>query len=147
MLPTITRSLLFAPSRSFIIMKIIKKKLAEKEEIFKPRAQTYSAHQQEPKPKEENKEEDEFDHEEKGYDFFSRQKEIELGKDFRKIREESKFIPEDVGRGGFDEVVYWSDNARSPDQILSMLKVFNRVEVPEVVQDEFRFQEFGSKVL
>ena len=51
---------------------------------------------------------------EPAYDFFSRQKEIELGKDFVKLKQTIKFIPEDVGKGGFDEVVYWSQNATTP---------------------------------
>lgn len=42
---------------------------------------------------------------------------MELNKDYRKIKEESGFIPEEIGKGGFDEVVYWSQNAKSLEQI------------------------------
>ena len=80
-------------------------------------------------------EEEESLHDEAGYDFFSRQREIELGKDFRKLKEQAKFIPEDVGKGGFDEVVYWSQNAQTPEQIFELIRVFNRVEIPDEVQD------------
>ncbi len=73
------------------------------------------------------------------YDFFSRQKEMELNKDYRKIRQQSIVIPKDVGKGGFDEVVYWSEFAKTPEQIVDLVKVFNRTPVPEEIEDKIRF--------
>lgn len=56
---------------------------------------------------------------------------MELNKDYRKIRQESQFIPQDIGKGGFDEVVYWSEFAKTPEQVLELVKVFNRFSMPE----------------
>ena len=47
---------------------------------------------------------------------------MELNKDYRKIRQESQFIP---------EVVYWSEFAKTPEQVLELVKVFNRFSMPE----------------
>jgi len=36
-----------------------------------------------------------------------------------------------VGKGGFDEVVYWSEFAKTPEQIVDLVKVFFFSLVPE----------------
>jgi len=63
-----------------------------------------------------------------------RQKDIELDRDFRKQHEKYKnTIPDDIGKSGFNELVYWSQNAQTPEQIADMVKKFNKCPSPKAV--------------
>lgn len=72
---------------------------------------------------------------------------MDMNKDFRKMKLESRIIPEDVGKGGFDEIVYWSQGAKTPEQIVDLVRAFNRVPYPKKIDDMFSFEEFGSRVI
>lgn len=43
--------------------------------------------------------------------------------------------------------MYWSEFAKTPEQVLDLVKVFNRFEMPEEIGDKVRFQSFGDRVM
>jgi len=56
--------------------------------------------------------------EDEEYNFFERRREIDTSFDFAKLRNQhSAFLPEDLGKGGLTEVIYWSQNISTPEQV------------------------------
>lgn len=56
--------------------------------------------------------------EDEEYNFFERRREIDTSFDFAKLRSlQSSFLPEDLGKGGLAEVIYWSQNISTPEQV------------------------------
>ena len=76
----------------------------------------------------EKEEEKERVMEDEEYNFFERRREIDTGIDFSKLRQTSgAHIPERLGEGGIEEVLYWSQSASTPEQIRALVVAFNRV--------------------
>lgn len=93
--------------------------------LFRKRNQ---AEAEAPKESVKAKEEQEREMEDEEYNFFERRKEIDTGLDFSKLREmNTTYIPEDLGKGGIEEVLYWSQNVSTPEQIRTIVTVFNQV--------------------
>lgn len=47
------------------------------------------------------------------------------------------YIPEDLGKGGIEEVLYWSQNVSTPEQIRTIVAVFNKVAGQTAVSQYF----------
>jgi hypothetical protein len=80
--------------------------------LFKRKNQA-EAEQKKGEPKKEEERERVMEDEE--YNFFERRKEIDTDFDFSKMRElHTTYIPEKLGEGGIEEVLYWSQTVATP---------------------------------
>lgn len=43
-------------------------------------------------------------------------------------------------------MLYWSEFAKTPEQIINITKLFNRVDLPKQITDQVRFKTFVDKV-
>lgn len=43
-------------------------------------------------------------------------------------------------------MVYWSQNAQTPEQIADMIKKFNDCQIAKVIEDEHAFLQFKENV-
>jgi hypothetical protein len=60
-------------------------------------------------------------------------------------------IPEDLGKGGLEEVIYWSQSAITPDQITQVVLAFNRTidkhpeQLDNIYQHQVQVEAFNQK--